>query len=111
MSSSILYSTEQVIIPRFDIKHVTVKQSRNIPAEDMKSVIICTVNSRLADTPLLQTLAITDKIQIPIYRGLTENDSRYYGLSLFRTQNDFPKVSAIRRIDCNSSCLWRHMIR
>ena len=24
-----------------------------------------TVNSRLADTPLLRTLAITDKIQIP----------------------------------------------
>ena len=30
---------------------------------------------------------ITDKIQIPIYRGLTENDSRYYGISLFQTQN------------------------
>ena len=40
------------------------------------------VNSRLADTPLLRTLAIKDKIQIPIYRGLTENDSRYYELSL-----------------------------
>ena len=29
--------------------------------------------------------AITDKIQIPNYRGLTENDSRYYVLSLFWT--------------------------
>ena len=28
-----------------------------------------TVNSRLADTPLLQTFAITDKIQIPSRRG------------------------------------------
>ena len=34
-----------------------------------------TVNSRLADTLLLRTLAVTDKIEIPIYRGLTENDS------------------------------------
>ena len=41
-----------------------------------------------------------DKIRIPIYRGLTENDSRYYGLSLFWTQNDVPKVSAIKRVDC-----------
>ena len=30
----------------------------------------------------------------PIYRGLTVNDSRYYGLSLFLTQNDVLKVSA-----------------
>ena len=36
-----------------------------------------------------------DKIQIPIYRGLTENDSQYYGLLLFWTQNDISKVSAI----------------
>ena len=36
-----------------------------------------TVNSRLADTPLLQALAITENIQIPIYKSLTENDSRY----------------------------------
>ena len=61
-----------------------------------------TVNSRLTDTPLLRTLAITDKTQIPFCRGLTKNDSRYYGLSLFRTQNDVPKVSAITRVDCNS---------
>ena len=55
--------------------------------------------SRLADTPLLRTLAIyTDKIQIPIYRGLTKNDSKYYGLLLFRTQNDFPKVSATKGV-------------
>ena len=60
-----------------------------------------TVNSRLTDTPLLGTLAITDKNQIPIYRGLAENDSRYYGLSLFRTQNEVPKVSVITRVDCN----------
>ncbi len=43
---------------------------------------LCTVNSRLADTPLLRTLALTDKIQIPDEIGLTGNDSRYYGLSL-----------------------------
>ena len=44
--------------------------------------------------------AITDKIQIPMYRGLTENDSRYYGLSLFRTQNNVPKVPTNRRVEC-----------
>ena len=60
-----------------------------------------TVNSRLADTPLLRTLAITDKIQIPGYRGLTGNDSRYYGLSLIRTLNEVPSVSAITRVDCS----------
>ena len=56
-----------------------------------------TVKSCLTDTPLLRTLAITDKIQIPNYRGLTENDSWYYGLSLFRTQNDVPKGRELTR--------------
>ena len=42
------------------------------------TVIYGTVNSPLADTLLLRTLAITDKIQIPSRRGLTGNDSRYY---------------------------------
>ena len=64
-----------------------------------KVFILHTVNSCLVDTPLLRTLAITDKIQIPIFKGLTENDSWYYGLSLFQTQNDIPKVSAIVRVD------------
>ena len=36
----------------------------------------------------------------PIYRGLTKNDSQYYRLSLFQTQNDVPKVSTITRVDC-----------
>ena len=49
---------------------------------------------------MLWTLAITDKIQIPSCRGLTGNDSRFYGLSLIRRQNDVPKVSAIMRVDC-----------
>ena len=51
-----------------------------------------TVTSRLADTSLLRTFAITDKIQIPGKRGLTGNYSRYYGLSLLRTLNDVPRV-------------------
>ena len=55
----------------------------------------CTANSHLVDTLLLWTLATMDKIQIPIYRGLTQNDSRYYELSLFRTQNDVRNVSTI----------------
>ena len=44
---------------------------------------VITDNSRLAYTPLLRTLAITDKIQITgeSYRGLTGNDSRYYGIT------------------------------
>ena len=63
-------------------------------------------HSAITDTPLLRTSryyghpAITDKIWIVIYRGLTENDSLYYGLSLFRTNIDVPKVSAITRADC-----------
>ena len=61
---------------------------------------VTTVNSRLADTPLVRTLAITDKIQIPGYRGLTGNDSRYYGLSLIRTLNEVPSVSNTARVDC-----------
>ena len=42
-------------------------------------VLVTTINSRLADTPLLWSLAITDKIQIPGegYRGLTG----YYGIT------------------------------
>ena len=43
---------------------------------------------------------ITDKIQITIYRALTKNDSRYYGLSLFRTQNGVLQVFAITRVGC-----------
>ena len=70
------------------------------PSNIFSRHLLNTVNSRLADTPVLRTLAITDKIQIPIYRGLTENDSRYYGLSLFWTQNDVRQVSAITRVDC-----------
>ena len=45
------------------------------------------------------------KIQIPIYRGLTEIDSRYYGLSLFGTQSDVPKLSIITRVDCTRNGL------
>ena len=54
-------------------------------------VQIYTVNSRLVDTPLSRTLAITDKIRIPgkSYGGLTENHSRHYGLSLLRNYGHF----------------------
>ena len=74
-----------------------------------QALYLCTVNSRLADTPQLQTLAITDKIQILIYRGLTENDSQYYGLSLFWTQNDVPKVSTVMRVDFNQVTFQRSL--
>ena len=67
----------------------------------LKSAKINTVNSFLADTPLLWTLPITDKIQIPSRRGLTGNNSRYYGLLLLRTLNDIPRVSATTRVDCS----------
>ena len=43
---------------------------------------------------------ISDPHLDPSIEVLTENDSGYYGLSLFRTQNDVPKVSAITRVDC-----------
>ena len=49
----------------------------------------------------LFSVAIMDKIEIPIYRGLIENDSWYYGLLLL-TQYDIPKVSAIMRVDCSA---------
>ena len=57
----------------------------------------CTVNSRLADTPLLRTLTITDKIHIPSYRGLTGNDSRYISVANTDTKRS-PK-----RVRCNES--------
>lgn len=57
---------------------------------------INTVTSGPVDTPLLQTLATTDKIQIPgeSYRGLTENDSRHYELSLLRNYGYFGSLRA-----------------
>ena len=30
-----------------------------------------------------------------------KKNSRFYGLSLFRTQNDVPKVSAVTSVDCS----------
>ena len=65
-----------------------------------------TDNSHLAKTPLLRTLAITDKTQILGRRGLTGNNSRYYGLSLLRTLNEVPRVSATTRDDCTRNDLW-----
>ena len=47
-----------------------------------------TANSHLADTPLLRTFAIADKIQIPCRRYLTGSDSCYFGVSLLRTLNN-----------------------
>ena len=67
----------------------------------LKSAEINTVNSHLADTLLLWTFPITDKIQIPSRRGLTGNSSRYYGLPLLRTLKDVPRGSAITRVDCS----------
>ena len=72
---------------------------------------LATVDSLLADTSLLRTLAITDKIQIPIYKGLTGNDSRYYGPSLFRTQNNVPKVSAITRVEGTRQAIKKRKTR
>ena len=41
------------------------------------------------------------------YRGLTENDSCYYGLSLLWTPNYVPRVSAVMRADCmRLHCTW-----
>ena len=50
--------------------------------------ITTTVNSRLADTPIIRT---ADKFWAKInYRRLTEINSRYYGLSLQRTLTSGP---------------------
>ena len=48
-----------------------------------KGLIQSKMNTLLADTLLLGTLAAADKIQIPgeSYASLTENESSYYGLS------------------------------
>ncbi len=59
-----------------------------------------TLAFRLADTPLLRTLAITDKIQIPGERSLTKKR-----LPLLRTlattaTKRGPSVCAITRLDC-----------
>ena len=51
---------------------------KSIVMYTLSTTVKNTVNSRLADTLLLRTLAITDKIQIPIYRSLTENDFWHY---------------------------------
>ena len=48
------------------------------------------VNPRLADTSLSRTLALRTKSRSPAEAiGLTENDSRYYGLSLLRNYRHF----------------------
>ena len=54
--------------------------------------------------------AITDKIQIPGYRGLPGNDSCYYGLSLIRTLNKVPSTSAITRVDCIAYFIFNSLI-
>ena len=69
-----------------EVRHINFRLKAISTALSPQTLLLLTkVNSRLADTLLLPTLAITDKIQIPIYRGLTEKDSQYYGLSLCRT--------------------------
>ena len=62
-----------------------------LKSTNKNTLLISTVNSRLANTPLLRTLAITDKIQIPgeSYRSLTETDNCYYGLSFLRNYGHF----------------------
>ena len=47
--------------------------------------------------PLLRTKSSTTSGEI--YRGLTENDSRYCGLSLLRSSNYVPRASAITIVD------------
>ena len=52
------------------------------------SLFLHTVNSRLADTPIIRTAAKSPaKIN---YRRLTKINSRYYGLSLMRTLTRAP---------------------
>ena len=58
-------------------------EKQNLQVQPMLFKITPTVNSRLADTPIIPT---ADKFQAKInYRRLTEINSRYYGLSLQRT--------------------------
>ena len=63
------------------------------------NINMTTVNSRLADTPLLWRLAITSIIQRPAKdRGLSGNDSRYLGLSLLQNYGHF-RGTKITRFD------------
>ena len=70
----------------------TVGVSRTTLARTITQDKLLTVSSRLADTrspPAGQS-----------FRGLIEIYSRYCGLSLLRTPNYVPRVSAITRVDC-----------
>ena len=62
-------------------------QRQKFHTDDEKSVRnpvrSATVNSRLADTPMIRTVAKSPAKTN--YRGLTEINSRYYGHSLMRT--------------------------
>ena len=40
--------------------------------------------------------------------SLTLNEFRYNALSVLRTQNDVPKVSAITRVDCNCKIILKY---
>ena len=58
-----------------------------------------TVNSHLADTPIIRTLA---KSQAKVNcRHLTEINSRYYGLLLIRTLTHVPTVREIADCTCS----------
>ena len=58
-------------------------EKQNLQVQPMLFKVTTTVNSRLADTPIIRT---ADKFRAKInYRRLTEINSRYYGLSLQRT--------------------------
>ena len=75
-------------------KHGDMKMQQKIQIKLQSTLSFRTrviTDTRYYGHALLRTRAITDKIQIPIYRGLTENDCRYYGFSLFQTQKRLPE--------------------
>ena len=66
----------------------------------LESGALTTANSRLADTSLLRTLAITYKIKIPTYRGLTENDYGTVRTLAIPDTKRRPEGVRYTRVDC-----------
>ena len=67
-----------------------------------RSSIIAAASARfhIQSTLALRTPRYYGQNSDPGYRGLTGNESRYYGLSLIRTLNEVPSVPVITRVNC-----------
>ena len=87
--ASLIFPSEIILFEKKYRAFYTVfhHQTKNLEVRKKKK----TVTSGLADTPLFRTLAISGKVHIPgkSGRGLTGDDSCYYGLPLLRNYGHF----------------------